>query len=76
MRENVDLRLLGHFQRSWERQQEARRILPANWLSDSRPAAQQLNELFLDLIARAKERVAEERDSLQRRRVTLGDYGD
>lgn len=76
MRENVDLRLLGHFQRSWERQQEARRVLPPSWLADSRPAAQQLNELFLDLIARAKERVATERDSLQARRVTLGDYGD
>lgn len=50
--------------------------MPPGWLADSRPAAQQLNELFLDLIARAKERVATERDSLQARRVTLGDYGD
>ena len=65
MREsNVDDRLLGHFERSWDRQEEARRILPARWLTDVRPAAQQLNELFLDLIDRARTRVSDERDAL------------
>jgi hypothetical protein len=67
---NVDRRLLSHFERSWERQEEARRILPARWLADTRPAAQQLNELFLDLIDRARLRVAEERDALELRRVS------
>ena len=71
---NVDRRLLAHFERSWERQEEARRILPARWLADTRPAAQQLNELFLDLIDRARLRVAEERDALELRRV--GELGD
>jgi hypothetical protein len=71
---NVDRRLLVHFERSWERQEEARRILPARWLADTRPAAQQLNELFLDLIDRARLRVAEERDALELRRV--GDMRD
>jgi hypothetical protein len=61
---NVDRRLLGHFERSWDRQEEARRILPARWLTDDRPAAQQLNELFLDLIERARTRVSEEREAL------------
>lgn len=70
MSENVDRRLLAHFERSWERQDEARRVLPARWLADSRPAAQQLNELFLDLIDRARFRVAEERDALELRRVS------
>ncbi len=60
----MDGRLLKHFERSWERQDEARRILPARWLTDERPAAQQLNELFLDLIERARTRVGEERDAL------------
>ena len=65
MREsNVDRRLLGHFERSWERQDEARRLLPARWLADERPAAQQLNELFLDLLERARLRVEDERDVL------------
>jgi len=71
---NVDRRLLAHFERSWERQEEARRVLPARWLADTRPAAQQLNELFLDLIDRARLRVAEERDALELRRV--GELGD
>jgi hypothetical protein len=71
---NVDRRLLAHFERSWERQEEARRVLPARWLADTRPAAQQLNELFLDLIDRARLRVAEERDGLELRRV--GDARD
>jgi hypothetical protein len=61
---NVDRRLLERFERSWERQEQARRILPARWLTDERPAAQQLNELFLDLIERARTRVSEERDAL------------
>jgi hypothetical protein len=60
---NVDRRLLGHFERSWERQDKARRILPERWLTDERPAAQQLNELFLDLIERARTRVYDERDA-------------
>jgi hypothetical protein len=61
---NVDRRLLGHVERSWERQDEARRLLPARWLADERPAAQQLNELFLDLLERARLRVEDERDVL------------
>ena len=77
MREsNIDDRLLGHFERSWERQDEARRILPARWLSDERPAAQQLNELFLDLIERARTRVSDERDALSLPRLGVVDARD
>ena len=74
--DNLDDRLLGHFQESWERQDEARRVLPAKWLADSRPAAQQLNELFLDLIAAARKRVADEREALEQRRMTVGEFRD
>ena len=73
---SVDHRLLGHFERSWERQEEARRILPARWLADQRPAAQQLNELFLDLIDRARLRVDDQREALALRRVGTGDARD
>ena len=77
MRESsVDRRLVAHFERSWERQEEARRILPARWLADERPAAQQLNELFLDLIDRARLRVDDEREALALRRVSNGDARD
>jgi len=61
---NVDDRLLERFERSWKRQEEARRVLPTRWLEDERPAAQQLNELFLDLIDRARSRVDDEREAL------------
>lgn len=76
VRDNLDDRLLGHFRQSWERQEEARRVLPARWLADSRPAAQQLNELFLDLISSARQRVADEREALELRRVTVGELRD
>lgn len=77
MREsNVDHRLVGHFERSWDRQEEARRILPARWLTDERPAAQQLNELFLDLIDRARNRVSDERDALAVPRLGVVDARD
>jgi len=75
VRDNVDERLLGHFQRSWERQDEARRVLPAKWLADERPAAQQLNELFLDLLSGARERVADEREALTQR-LSVADLRD
>lgn len=64
---NLDDRLVDHFERSWKRQDEARRLLPAKWLADERPAAQQLNELFLDLLSGARMRVADERDALSER---------
>jgi hypothetical protein len=73
---NVDHRLLERFERSWERQEEARRVLPARWLADERPAAQQLNELFLDLIERARTRVTEERDALALPRLGVVDARD
>ena len=77
MREsNVDRRLLERFERSWERQEEARRVLPARWLADDRPAAQQLNELFLDLIERARSRVTDEREALSLPRLGVVDARD
>jgi hypothetical protein len=66
VRDNLDDRLLVHFEQSWEQQEEARRLLPPKWLADTRPAAQQLNELFLELLSRARARVADEREALER----------
>jgi hypothetical protein len=76
VRDNVDRRLLAHFEHSWNRQDEARRVLPAKWLADGRPAAQQLNELFLDLLASARQRVTDEREALEARRITVADMRD
>jgi hypothetical protein len=76
MSDNVDSRLLARFEESWERQETARRLLPKRWLDDARPGAQLLNELFVDVLERAHERVASERELLERRRVCLGDVSD
>ena len=75
VRDHLDHRLLDHFERSWERQDEARRVLPSKWLADKRPAAQQLNELFLDLLSGARERVADERVALTQR-LSVADLRD
>jgi len=76
VRDNVDERLLARFEESWERQQEARRVLPAKWLADTRPAAQQLNDVFLDLISTARDRVADEREALASRTGSIADLRD
>jgi hypothetical protein len=76
VRDNVDVRLLGRFQQSWARQDAARRLLPAKWLTDTRPAAQELNELFLDLLESARGRVEQERAALGERRASVADLGD
>ena len=75
VRDNLDDRLLGHFERSWERQDEARRLLPPKWLADKRPAAQELNELFLDLLSSARTRVSDEREALAHR-MSVADLRD
>ena len=75
VRDNLDDRLLNHFQRSWERQEEARRLLPPKWLADERPAAQHLNELFLDLLSSARLRVTDERNALEQR-LSVADLRD
>jgi hypothetical protein len=76
MSDNVDSRLLARFEQSWNRQEAARRLLPERWLQDARPGAQLLNELFVNVLERAHERVAAERALLDRRRVCLGDVCD
>ena len=76
VRDNIDERLLDRFQQSWERQKEARRVLPPKWLADTRPAAQQLNELFLDLLTNARDRVADEREALGQRNASVADLRD
>jgi hypothetical protein len=76
VRDSLDDRLLGHFQRSWERQDSARRLLPESWLTDGRPAAQHLNELFLDLLSDVRERIADERDALARQSASIADVRD
>lgn len=73
MRDNVDRRLFDHFERSWSTQREARLHLPSSWLEDDRAAAQQLNEIFLDLMTSARDRIDAQREE-QRLRAQPEDY--
>jgi len=52
---SVDYRLLARFQASRERHDAARRSLPEQWRSDSRPEVQHANELWVSVVARARE---------------------
>jgi hypothetical protein len=51
---SVDYRLLAHFESSCRRHAAARRLLPPSWRSDPRPEMQLLNDIWVDVIARAR----------------------
>jgi len=74
--DNVDGRLLARFQESCRRQEEARQLLPQRWLEDGRPAAQELNEIFVDVLARFRDRLQREREELRTRAAASGDERD
>lgn len=44
--------LLPRWNESWARER-ARRLLPVTWLQDDRREAQELNELWVDMLARS-----------------------
>jgi hypothetical protein len=52
---SVDYRLLAYFQASRDRYEAARRALPQHWLTDPRPEVQYLNELWVNMMARAED---------------------
>jgi len=54
---SVDYRLQEHFAASCRRHDEARRALPARWRSDPRPEAQIINDLWVGVVARAREQI-------------------
>jgi hypothetical protein len=53
---NVDYRLLHRFEASRRRHEAARRALPEPWRSDPRPEVQAVNERWVSVVARARER--------------------
>ena len=52
---SVDYRLLERFQDSRRRQEAAREALPERWRSDPRPEVQAINDLWVSVVARARE---------------------
>ena len=53
----VDYRLLPHFQASVRRHKAARESIPERWRSDPRPECQELNEMWVRVVARAREHI-------------------
>ncbi len=51
----VDYSLLSRFEANRTRYAAARAALPARWRSDPRPEAQEINEFWVDVIARTRE---------------------
>jgi len=65
---SVDYSLLGHFEDSRRRHETARAALPAHWRSDPRPEIQDVNDLWVSVMVRAREhleQVASPRDSVR-----------
>jgi hypothetical protein len=67
--DNVDRRLLTRFEASWEHERARRELLPAVWINADVEGAGPLGELFEDVLARAREHVQRERESLGERRT-------
>jgi hypothetical protein len=55
----VDYRLLPRFTASCRRHEDARNGLPESWRSDPRPEVQLLNEIYVELVARARGHIEE-----------------
>jgi hypothetical protein len=62
---NVDDRLLARFEASWERERARRETLPPAWLQSELHPADQLSDLFDDVLDRARERVKAQRAELE-----------
>jgi hypothetical protein len=69
MRDNVDRRLLQHWEACHTRREEARRLLPREWADGGRPAADHLGDLFDDVLERARERIVTQRETLDQREM-------
>jgi len=63
---NLDDRLLAQFEASWERERAQRVHLPASWLESDREPMEHLDDMFDDVLARARERVRTQRLELER----------
>jgi hypothetical protein len=65
--DNVDTRLLSRFEASKEHERARRELLPREWINASTQPASALDELFVDVLERARDRVRAQRESLSLR---------
>jgi hypothetical protein len=64
--DNVDRRLLSRFEASKEHERARRELLPPEWINAGQPA-DAFDDLFVDVLARARERVRAQREALNLR---------
>lgn len=62
-RNNVDRRLLARFEASRAHERARRELLPPEWLNADRAPADHLDEVFGELVERAREYVSAQRDA-------------
>lgn len=65
--DNVDRRLLSRFEASTAHERARRELLPPEWINAAGQPADALDDLFEDILARARERVRAQREALQLR---------
>lgn len=63
--DNVDRRLLARFEASSEHERARRELLPREWLNADREPAERLEDLFVEVLERAREHVRGQRAAAQ-----------
>lgn len=62
--DNVDRRLVARFEASRAHERARRELLPPGWLNAEREPAERLDDVFVEVLERARERVREQRAAL------------
>jgi hypothetical protein len=65
--DNVDRRLLHRFEASREHERARRELLPPEWLNADREPTDRLDDVFGELVEKARERIREQREAQGRR---------
>jgi hypothetical protein len=61
--DNVDRRLLARFEASREHERARRELLPPEWINADRDPADRLDDVFVEVLERARERVRSQREA-------------
>jgi hypothetical protein len=61
--DNVDRRLLARFEASRAHERARRELLPPEWLNAVPPPIDRLDDLFAEVLGRARERVRSQREA-------------
>jgi hypothetical protein len=67
--DNVDRRLLPRFEASREHERARRELLPAAWVNAAREPDEPFDDVYVEVLERAREHVRAQRDALERVRT-------